>query len=260
MLKDYPKNASARPRRIRSSVETLCMKSLISYLMNKDKVKAEKEIKSALLLDAKNGTCWQTLGLFYRHAKCVSATILSGRNYAEARKAFSMASMRDTSNLQIVIDLAALHAQNRDFAGYRRCYQKLIGQLPGRSQFWMGMIVGYYMEKNYEKCIEAIKAFRDTLDKTPSYQRQELCFLETECLVHQNKTAEAIQCMKEGMVDILNEDKAKERLAVLYGKNHQYPQLSPLIVDWRRAAPCGRSWSAATRRTTCTSAGWSAAR
>ena len=79
------------------------MKSLISYLMNK--VKAEKEIKSALLLDAKNGTCWQTLGLFYRHAKCVSATILSGRNYAEARKAFSMASMRDTSNLQIVIDL-----------------------------------------------------------------------------------------------------------------------------------------------------------
>lgn len=82
------------------------MKSLISYLMNKDKVKAEKEIKSALLLDAKNGTCWQTLGLFYRHAKCMPILILSGRNYAEARKAFSMASMRDTSNLQIVIDLA----------------------------------------------------------------------------------------------------------------------------------------------------------
>lgn len=47
------------------------MKSLISYLLNKDKAKAEKEIKAALHLDAKNGTCWQTLGLFYRHTKYV---------------------------------------------------------------------------------------------------------------------------------------------------------------------------------------------
>ena len=220
-MKDYPQNASMCPWRIGSCVETLCMKSLISYLMNKDKAKAEKEIKSALLLDAKNGTCWQTLGLFYRHAKYIFRFFSIRRNYAEARKAFSMASMRDTSNLQIVIDLAALHAQNRDFAGYRRCYQKLIGQIPGRSQFWMGMVVGYFMEKNYEKCIEAIKAFRDTLDKTPSYQRQELCFLEVDCLTNLNKTVEAIQCLKDRMDEILNEDKAKERLAVLYGKNHQ---------------------------------------
>lgn len=71
ILKDYPKNASRRAGRVRSFPETLCMKSLISYLLNKDKAKAEKEIKAALHLDAKNGTCWQTLGLFYRHTKYV---------------------------------------------------------------------------------------------------------------------------------------------------------------------------------------------
>lgn len=130
--------------------------------------------------------------------------------------------MHDSSNLQITIDLAALNAQNRDFGGYRRCYQKLIGQISGRSQFWIGMMIGYYMEGNYKMCIEAIHSFRGTIDEMPSYQRQELCFLEVECLVKQQKLAEAITCLKDGMKDILNEDKAKERLAVIYGENHQY--------------------------------------
>ena len=45
------------------------MKHLMSYLLDGDKVTAEKEIKAAVLLDPKNGSCWQTLGLFYRHCK-----------------------------------------------------------------------------------------------------------------------------------------------------------------------------------------------
>ena len=48
---------------------TLCMKGLLCYLLNKDKEAAEKEIKAGLRLDPKNGVCWQTLGLFYRHCK-----------------------------------------------------------------------------------------------------------------------------------------------------------------------------------------------
>ena len=45
------------------------MRSLLIYLINKDKEVAERDIKFALRLDPKNGTCWQTLGLFYRHSK-----------------------------------------------------------------------------------------------------------------------------------------------------------------------------------------------
>lgn len=56
-------------------LETLCMKALINYLLNKDKDAAEKEIKAALLLDAKNAMCWQTLGLFYRHCKLVCSVL-----------------------------------------------------------------------------------------------------------------------------------------------------------------------------------------
>lgn len=50
--------------------ETLCMKHLLLYLMNKDDEKvAETEIRNSLRLDMRNGICWQILGLFYRHCK-----------------------------------------------------------------------------------------------------------------------------------------------------------------------------------------------
>ena len=45
------------------------MKHLIVYLIDKNKDEAEKAIKDALRLDPRNGTCWQALGLFYRHCK-----------------------------------------------------------------------------------------------------------------------------------------------------------------------------------------------
>lgn len=197
------------------------MRSLLIYLVNKDKEMAEQDIKSALRLDPKNGTCWQTLGLFYRHSKYPLSRSLMFRNYAEARTAFQLASTYDPSNLQLTIDLAALHAQERDYAGFRSCHQKLIGQLPNRSNFWLGFMIGYYLEGKYSQCIEVIQTYRETLNKTPSIIRQELVYLESECLLALNKRPDAIRVLHDGMSDILNEDAAKERLAILYGENGQ---------------------------------------
>lgn len=190
-------------------------------MVNKEKETAEKDIKYALRLDPKNGTCWQTLGLFYRHSKFSFFHVLMLRNYAEARKAFQLASTYDPSNLQLIIDLATLHAQERDYAGFRSCHQKLIGQLPNRSNFWLGFMIGYYLEGKYSQCIEVIQTYRETLNKTPSIIRQELVYLETECLLALNKRDDAIRVLRDGMSDVLNEDSAKERLAVIYGENGQ---------------------------------------
>lgn len=132
-----------------------------------------------------------------------------------------MSLMRNPSNLQVLIDLAALHMQNRDIGGYRKCYQKLIGQLSGRGNFWIGMMVGYYLEGNFSKCLEAISVYRDTLDSKPSYERQELLLLEVRCYSGMKDLPKAISTLRDGMKEILNEDAAKEQLAVLYGKNGQ---------------------------------------
>ena len=132
--------------------------------------------------------------------------------------------MRNPSNLQVIIDLATLHIQNRDIAGYRKCYQRLIGEISGRGNFWLGMMVGFYLEGNFTKCLEAVSVFRETLPLTPSYQRQELALMEVRCYVGMKDLAKAISTMKENMKDILNEDRAKEELAILYGKNKQYKE------------------------------------
>ena len=145
----------------------------------------------------------------------------TNRNYAEARKAFSMASMRNPSNLQVTIDLATLHMQNRDIPGYRKCYQKLINQLSNRGNFWLGLMVGYCLEGNYSKCLEAISVFRETLPTTPSYERQELVNLEVRCYEGMKDYPKAIASLEAGMKDILNEDAANEQLAILLGKNNQ---------------------------------------
>ena len=82
-------------------------------------------------------------------------------------------------------------------------------------------MIGYYLEGKYSQCIEVIQTYRETLNKTPSIIRQELVYLESECLLALNKRPDAIRVLHDGMSDILNEDAAKERLAILYGENGQ---------------------------------------
>ena len=143
---------------------------------------------------------------------------MSLRNYEEARKAFSIATKRDSSNLQLFFDLAALSAQTRYFHTYRECYQKLVSQLSGRDNVWIGLIVGYFLEANYVKCLEAIEAYRGSLKEGASYTRQELLFLESDCYLRQNENIKAITTLEKGLSDVLNEFEAKERLATLLGK------------------------------------------
>lgn len=143
---------------------------------------------------------------------------MESRNYAEARKAFQLASMYDPTNLQVIIDLASLHIQMGDYSGYRSCHQKLIAQLPHRSNFWLGFMMGTYLEGKYAQCVDVIRTYRDTLEKEPSILRQELAFLEADCFVAENDLPSAIACLRSRMNDILDEDTANERLATLYGQ------------------------------------------
>ena len=136
----------------------------------------------------------------------------------EARRAFHFAYMYDPSNLQLLIDLTYLHAQNRDYTGFRTCNQKLIAKLPNRSGFWLGFMVGYFLEGKYDNCIEVFEEYRKTLDSTPTILRQQLVYLESECLKAQGKTEKAISNLQSNMKDILNEDAGKEMIAVLYGE------------------------------------------
>lgn len=133
------------------------------------------------------------------------------------KKAFQFAHTLDPKNIQVIIDLSELQIQVRDFAGYRTSKQKLINERGGNHAYWLGFMTGAYLDAKYDLCRDIISTFRDTLEDKPSYMRQELVFLETQCFMVEKKWREAIGVLEKGMKDVLNVDKAKEMLAVLYG-------------------------------------------
>ena len=103
------------------------------------------------------------------------------RKYVEARKAFQFAHSLDPSNIQIVIDLADLQVQTRDYEGFYKSRNKLLQQRSGNTTFWLGFVVGAFLSKSYDVCIDIIHTFRSGTPCTPSYITQELYFLEAEC-------------------------------------------------------------------------------
>lgn len=141
-----------------------------------------------------------------------------GRRYEDAKKAFQFAFTLDPKNIQILIDLSELQIQVRDYAGYRTSKQKLIAERGSNSAYWLGFMTGAFLEGKYDLCRDIITTFRDTLEKTPSYTRQELVFLETRCFTQQQKWSEALATLERGLRDVLDEDKAKELQATLCGR------------------------------------------
>ena len=95
----------------------------------------------------------------------------------EAKKSFQLAYSLNPLNLQILVDLSSLQVQVRDYAGYRVSKQKLMNERSGNQNYWMGFIMGAYLDKKYELCIDIISSFFPSLEQKPSYQMQEVLFL-----------------------------------------------------------------------------------
>ena len=139
------------------------------------------------------------------------------RKYVEARKAFQFAHSLDPSNIQIVIDLADLQVQTRDYEGFYKSRNKLLQQRSGNTTFWLGFVVGAFLSKSYDVCIDIIHTFRSGTPCTPSYITQELYFLEAECRAQKKEFAAAADVIQSGMRFILDEDKARQKEAIYRG-------------------------------------------
>ena len=139
------------------------------------------------------------------------------RKYVEARKAFQFAHTLDPSNIQIVIDLSDLQVQTRDYAGFYTSRNKLLQQRSGNTAFWLGFVVGAFLTKSYDTCIDIITTFRKGTPCTPSYITQELYFIEAECHAQKKEFTAAAEVIQSGMPFILDEDKARQKEALYRG-------------------------------------------
>ncbi len=193
------------------------MKAILKFNIDKNTEEAEKGLKKGITLGRRTSLTWHLYGIYQRSQKFDSKEMLMCRRYSDAKKAFQFAHTLDPKNIQVIIDLSELQIQVRDFAGYRTSKQKLINERGGNHAYWLGFMTGAYLDAKYDLCRDIISTFRDTLEDKPSYMRQELVFLETQCFMVEKKWREAIGVLEKGMKDVLNVDKAKEMLAVLYG-------------------------------------------
>ena len=139
---------------------------------------------------------------------------MTRRKYVEAKKAFQFAHALDPKNLQIVIDLADLQVQVGDYAGYRVSKQKLMNERSSDNNYWLGFIMGAYLDNKFDLCVDIITTFRETLDAKPSYCRQELLFIESDCYARKKDWENAIRVLEKGMGDIREGD-ARPRLRLL---------------------------------------------
>lgn len=147
----------------------------------------------------------------------------------EAKKSFQLAYSLNPLNLQILVDLSSLQVQVRDYAGYRVSKQKLMNERSGNQNYWMGFIMGAYLDKKYDLCIDIINSFFPSLEQKASYQRQELLFLQADCYYQLKKWNEAIDVITKGMKWILDEDKANETLATYYLMKEDYSTCHSLL-------------------------------
>lgn len=139
------------------------------------------------------------------------------RKYVEAKKAFQFAHSLDPKNLQIVIDLADLQVQVRDYAGYRASKQKLMNERSSETNYWLGFIMGAYLDNKFDLCVDIINTFWESTEAGPSYCRQELLFIKADCLTRKKDWQAAITTLEQGMDNILDKNRAKAELAALYG-------------------------------------------
>lgn len=205
------------------------MKAILKYNVDKNVAEAEAGLKKGMMLGRRTSLCWHLYGIFQRTQKLFSIVLIIFRKYTEAKKAFQLAHSLDPMNIQIVVDLSDLQIQVRDYSGYRISKQKLMNERSGNGTFWVGFIMGAYLEKKYELCIDIITSYLPSVEQEPCYQIQELIFLQAACNAQLKKWDKAIEAIQNGMKFILNENRAMELLAEYYMQQQDFVHSQEIV-------------------------------
>ena len=86
------------------------------------------------------------------------------------------------------------------------------------NNYWLGFIMGAYLDNKFDLCVDIINTFWDSLEAGPSYCRQELLFIKSDCFAKKEDWAAAIATLEQGMDNVLDKTRAQATLATLYGR------------------------------------------
>ncbi|KAK0554786.1 hypothetical protein OC845_000608 [Tilletia horrida] len=145
--------------------ETLAMKGLMLASLNR-KQEGLELAKKGLRADLGSFICWHALGIIYRMDK----------NYQEAIKSYTRALHIDTSNINLLRELAFMHMQERNFVPLIEHRLTLLRVQPHYRTTWIALAVSHHAAGSLEEAIRVMESFESTFRDTPkrNYEQSEL--------------------------------------------------------------------------------------
>ncbi|GAB0493801.1 hypothetical protein MMPV_005086 [Pyropia vietnamensis] len=168
-LKKSIKTADTILRKFPGHGETLAMKGLAFSALGR-KEEAYALVRRGLAAAMSSHVCWHVFGLLYR----------SDREYHAAAKAYLNALRLDSSNAQILRDLALLQVHIRDFPGLLETRHHLLMSKPGLRIHWAGLAVANHLSGDTATAVRVIdsyiSSFKDSESADPDsdYQASEV--------------------------------------------------------------------------------------
>jgi N-alpha-acetyltransferase 15/16, NatA auxiliary subunit len=157
ILKSYPKHG-----------ETLAMKGLVLGCMNR-RTESLKYAKLGIVNDIKNGVVWHLQGLLFKTL----------RQWNDAMKSFQMAQKLDPENDQIMRDTASTQVQCQHFDGYEESRRLMLVQKPHNRNYWIAYAVACYMAKHYDRALEMLQSYQDSIPEQQKYLEMERVSYQT---------------------------------------------------------------------------------
>ncbi|KAK8790969.1 hypothetical protein WA158_005600 [Blastocystis sp. Blastoise] len=204
------------------SGKTWSLKGIMIFSNKNNEKEGEPLLKKGIELDPSSHIVWHVYGIFHKTMK----------RWAEAKIAYTKALALDPENVQILIDLSSIQLQTRDYAGFRKSKASLLQLRPSQSQFWMGLVYGCYMTKDYDNAISILNSFLDTLekDRKPNFIDQEMILFKA-IIYKTNKQYQLALDTLSGYPDILDDSIAQEMEAELYLLTNQLDKANNTFME-----------------------------
>ncbi|EWM30147.1 tetratricopeptide repeat-containing protein [Nannochloropsis gaditana] len=187
--KQYKKGLKAADsilRKYPSHGETQAMKGLILNCMER-KEEAYELVKQGLRNDVRSHVCWHVFGLLHR----------SDRNHGEAIKCYLNALRIDTSNMQILKDLANLQVQMRDLDGFVETRRKILSENCKLKVHWIGFVLANHLSGDLGMALSVIDSFLGTLEKRErGFEEGELVLYKAMLLEQAGRKEEALSWLE----------------------------------------------------------------
>lgn len=219
--KEYEKSlaevdAVIRRRKERVHGESLCLKGLLLFHLNKAKDEgayhdAELLIDQGTTIDSKSHVAWHMAGIFYKLRQ----------DYVKAYKCFIKSYSLNQNNPNVYQDIAMLAAQERDFNVLVEIRRKALAQNMGMRMLWLGLIAAQFLARQFKELEKTVDLFirvvevdastQKTTDvkNTEAIQISEVLMLCNRAIIRQNEPDRALKNL------VLIEPRVRDKLAWL---------------------------------------------